>query len=63
MGRNVDLHELITFVLNDKINKIYLVGQHGIGKTRLSHELARFLTDRQIFSDGVHYLDFEKTKN
>lgn len=39
---------------------VNLYGQEGIGKTRLVLEAAQYLSEREIFKEGVYYFDLKK---
>jgi len=54
---------LINYVLNDIVQNIFILGKSGVGKTRLAKEMAMFVIMRNIFPNGVYYLDFMKSKN
>jgi len=38
---------------------INLYGEEGIGKTRLVIEAAQYLSEREIFKEGVYYIDLK----
>lgn len=38
---------------------INLYGEEGIGKTRLVIEAAGYLSEREIFKEGVYYIDLK----
>jgi ABC-type multidrug transport system fused ATPase/permease subunit len=54
--RPKDLHEILKLI-NNKNRFISVIGNSGIGKSTLIRELVRFIHFRNIFKDGVIYLD------
>ena len=51
------------YTQDPKIKRIIISGTEGIGKTRIGHELAMFLTRRNMFNAGVYYLNFRNVDN
>lgn len=54
--RPKDLHEILK-LLNLKNRFITILGYSGIGKSTLARELVRYVQFRNMFKDGVIYLD------
>lgn len=54
-GRRVEIHKLIKYL--DLNNVVVLFGPHGVGKTRLVHEVSYFLNSRYYFKKGNYYFD------
>ena len=42
---------------------INLNGENGVGRCNMVQELARFLTMRNSFKNGVYYHNFDKAQN
>ena len=61
-GRQVELYKLFNLVKDDNVQLINLYGDQGLGKKGLIKELARYVTVRDVFSDGVLYFNLEKFK-
>ena len=51
VGRNEMMHEVISFILNNRF--ITITGIPGIGKSSLAKEVARYIYDRNYFKNGV----------
>ena len=54
--RPKDLHEILKFI-DSKKRYITITGMPGIGKSTLARELVRYIQFRNIFKDGVVYVD------
>lgn len=57
IGRDMERLELAALLVKDDVRLVTIVGQGGVGKTRLALEVARELQD--TFSDGVVYWPLE----
>jgi len=57
VGREHELDELERLVKDTDIRLITIVAQGGMGKTRLSLELAHRVVDANVFSDGVYFVE------
>ena len=53
----------MTQILNPSIGVVNIFGIEGIGKTHISHELAKYMIARDRFKSGVYYLDFKNVIN
>ena len=58
IGRKSDLHSLLKEISNIKVKMICIMGNQGVGKTRLVKEAAHYSNMRRLITDGVYYLDF-----
>ena len=54
MGRGKEIHELETLIADPDVSIITIVGEPGLGKSRLSVEMGNLLADR--FRDGVYFV-------
>lgn len=54
IGREAEIHEIITHLKDVRCHLLTLVGPGGIGKTRLALEAAIHLTHQ--FPDGIHFV-------
>ena len=63
IGRNDEFKNLIEATLNPNIHRIEICGNYGLGKTRLSYELVFFLTQRNIFLNGIYYINLKNAEN
>ena len=59
-GREVELYKLVTHVTNPDIRFMNIYGCDAIERTGLVKELARFLTVRNLFQDGVYYYNLDR---
>ncbi len=57
VGREHELDELEELVKSPSIRLITIVAQGGMGKTRLSLELAQRSIDATLFDDGVYFVE------
>jgi predicted ATPase len=57
VGRDAELATLTDLVADQRVRLVTLTGPGGIGKTRLSLEIARRVAD--AFPDGVHHVPLE----
>ena len=58
IGRKAEVHSLLKEISNSKVKMICIMGNQGVGKTRLVKEVARYSNLRRLITDGVYYLDF-----
>ena len=49
--------------MDAEVKMINLYGTQGIGKTRIIHEVARYIKMRNIFNGGIYYIDFKNVYN
>ena len=58
IGRESEVTEILSLINDPTCHLLSLIGQGGIGKTRLSLEVARQLSEEQddSFSDGVYFV-------
>lgn len=56
VGRRTEMHALITHLKSCKC--VQLNGQTGVGKTLLAKRVAQYAYERNMFRDGVAYLDY-----
>ena len=54
VGRQEDMHRIAKLMVHNRL--ITLIGLPGIGKTAISKRLGYFLSEREIFKDGVIYI-------
>ncbi len=54
VGRQEDMHNIAKLLLNNRL--ITVRGLPGIGKTSISKRLGFFISERELFKDGVIYL-------
>lgn len=54
IGREIEIVDIRSYLLNEAIREVTLIGPPGIGKTRLSLEVAHLLASD--FQDGVFYV-------
>ena len=54
------MYKIYKFLLDDKIRLVNLFGAKGLGKISLCKELARYVTTRNVFNEGVMYFNFAK---
>jgi ABC-type dipeptide/oligopeptide/nickel transport system ATPase component len=54
-GRRVELYKAVKYINENEI--VTIVGQQGIGKTHLAHEISYFLNSRYFFMKGNYYFD------
>lgn len=57
IGRNNELDELENLLKNPTNRLITILGQGGMGKTSLSLELARRLSNTGLYKDGIYFVD------
>jgi predicted ATPase len=59
VGRRTVLFDLVQVLKGDPYRLINLCGPEGIGKSRISWELLKFMNDRYFFKDGINYVDMQ----
>jgi predicted ATPase/DNA-binding winged helix-turn-helix (wHTH) protein len=59
IGRESEFALLERLIRKRAVRLLTLTGPGGIGKTRLSVEIATHLHDLQFFPDGIHFVDLE----
>lgn len=61
-GRRCLIYSLIAELRSKNIRLINLTGPEGIGKSRLVVETAQYISQRDLFKDGVFYVDMKDIK-
>lgn len=52
------MYQVINQLLDKSTKYLSIVGDYGVGKTKFVQEIAKFIIQRQMFKDGIYYLDF-----
>ncbi len=63
IGREQEIKELGELLLNDSCRLVTLLGQGGIGKTRLALQVAYQQLAQDRFKDGVYFVELDSLKN
>ena len=58
-GRRFQVYELMQELVKPQVRMVNYFGLEGIGKTRLLIETLQFLSERDVFKDGVFYIDLK----
>jgi len=59
-GRSKEMCDVISYLINPKIQLISIIGLPGIGKTTITMNIALFLEERQRPQDGIIFISLSK---
>jgi len=58
LGRNVEMYLVISKVLRHRL--VSICGPTGVGKTAIALAVANYVSERQYFRQGVHYISLQR---